>query len=77
VYQELPFSRDKSIVIKKEEPAHNAKNVEIDNSSVICWTLNIQPNQSQKTKLHYTVEYPIEEQKSVTFIKQTEAPVNY
>jgi len=77
VYQELPFSRDKSIVIKKEEPKDNAKNVDIDHSSVICWTLNIQPNQSQKTKLHYTVEYPIEDQKSVTFIKQTEAPVNY
>jgi len=77
VYQELPFSTDKSIVIKKEEPRDNAKNVEIDSSSVLCWTLNIPPGESKNTKLHYTVEHPVEDNKFVTFVKQTQRPVNY
>jgi len=75
VYQELPFATDKTITIKKEEPKDNAKNVEIDSASVICWTLRIPPEKAEKTRLQYTIEYPSEE--SVYFVKQDGRPINY
>jgi len=71
VYQPCPFSRDgnKSIVVKRDEPLLAVhKNVELDSSSILCWTLAIPAGEFKKTKLKYTIEYPSENE--IALIKQ-------
>jgi len=75
VYQELPFSIDESIRIKKEDPSDNVKNVEIDNFSILCWNFNIPMGETKKTNLHYTLEYPAENK--IYFVKQDGKPAIY
>lgn len=77
VFQELPLAQDQSnIKIKKEYPPDSLKNVELDNSSVLRWTLQIPPAGTQKAKLHYTIEYPAEN--TIYLVKQDDArPVSY
>jgi len=76
VYQEFPFASDQqNIKIRREEPAQNTQNVEIDSSSILCWTLKIAPGKKERVRLKYSVEHPGERQ--VYYVKQDGRPVNY
>jgi len=76
VYQEMPFASDQqNIKIKREEPAQNMQNVDIDSSSILCWTLKIAPGKKESVRLKYSIEHP--EDKPVYYVKQDSRPVNY
>jgi len=76
LYQEYPFASDtQNIKIKREDPSTNAPNVEIDTSSILCFTVNIAPGKTERVKLKYSVEHP--EDRAIYYVKQDGRPINY
>ena len=55
VYDQLPISENKDIVIEKEE--YSGAQLDAD-TKILTWNLNVKPRSEQKVQLKYQVKYP-------------------